>query len=122
MCLVRDDEHDKGPDVIKRRAPIDYSEGVAMNGNTQPDDSITPQSGSLAHDRARLDDLESRIAYQEHWLESLDKAVAAQERRLAQLERMSELMGQRLREQHQAINATSEDSDYRAENEVPPHY
>ncbi|WP_373182163.1 SlyX family protein, partial [Halomonas campaniensis] len=40
----------------------------------------------------RLEALESRLAYQEHWLDTLDEAVATQERRLARLERINDLM------------------------------
>ncbi|WP_229803559.1 SlyX family protein [Litchfieldella qijiaojingensis] len=78
---------------------------------------------SLAHCCARLDDLESRIAYQEHWLESLDRAVAAQEKRLAQLERLNELMQQRLREQQRTLQESDrDDTGFRPEDEIPPHY
>lgn len=94
-----------------------------MNGNTQPDDSTTAQEDSLAHHRARLEELESRIAHQEHWLESLDRAIAAQDRRLAHLERLSELMSQRLREQHQALDSTDgAGNTYHPGDETPPHY
>ncbi|WP_290799012.1 SlyX family protein, partial [Halomonas sp.] len=40
--------------------------------------SLHRASGDLAE---RLEALESRIAYQEHWLDTLDEAVATQERR-----------------------------------------
>ena len=36
----------------------------------------------------RLESLESRLAYQEHWLDTLDQAVAQQERRLEKLEQL----------------------------------
>ncbi|MCG6658324.1 SlyX family protein [Halomonas campisalis] len=69
----------------------------------------------------RLDALESRVAYQEHWLDTLDEAVATQERRLAQLERINELMQHKLREQHQALQEV-EATAPRPGDEVPPHY
>ncbi|WP_133637856.1 SlyX family protein [Halomonas ventosae] len=69
----------------------------------------------------RLEALESRIAYQEHWLDTLDAAVAGQEQRLSQLERLNALMTERLRDQQRALQeydtATPGPGD-----EVPPHY
>ncbi|WP_228716904.1 SlyX family protein [Billgrantia pellis] len=70
---------------------------------------------------ARFEELESRIAYQEHWLETLDEAVASQERRLAQLERINALMQKTLREQQRAL----QEADMTApgpQDEMPPHY
>lgn len=69
-----------------------------------------------------LESLESRLAYQEHWLDTLDQAVAQQERRLESLERLSGLMRERLREQHQALQAGDSQHTSRPEDEVPPHY
>ncbi|ERS91704.1 SlyX family protein [Halomonas sp. PBN3] len=70
---------------------------------------------------ARLEALESRIAYQEHWLDTLDEAVATQERRLARLERINDLMQQKLREQQQALQE-GDAAQPRPEDELPPHY
>ncbi|WP_192035462.1 SlyX family protein [Halomonas sp. YLGW01] len=70
---------------------------------------------------ARLEGLESRIAYQEHWLDTLDQAVAAQETRLATLERMSELMQARLRQQQRALDDGSGEQAS-LDDERPPHY
>ncbi len=92
-----------------------------MNGNTQRSDSSMTDDDTLARLERRLEDLESRQAYQEHWLDTLDHAVAEQERRLTQLERLGELMQQRLREQHQALQDRDDDG-YPAADEVPPHY
>ncbi|MGR2738278.1 SlyX family protein [Billgrantia sp. Q4P2] len=89
-----------------------------MNSDTQRDDSSMSLSQALA---TRLEALESRIAYQEHWLDTLDEAVASQERRLAQLERINALMQEKLRDQQRAL----QDSEMAAPNpqdEVPPHY
>ncbi|MFY0989362.1 SlyX family protein [Halomonas sp. C05BenzN] len=69
----------------------------------------------------RLDGLESRIAYQEHWLDTLDEAVATQERRLARLERINDLMQEKIREQQRALQEIDADGP-RPEDEVPPHY
>lgn len=94
-----------------------------MNGNTQPDDSNMTAGISLVHERARLDDLESRVAYQEHWLDTLDQAVAAQERRLSQLERISDLIQRRLREQQRALQGGDDrEGGWQSEDERPPHY
>ncbi|UYG04267.1 SlyX family protein [Halomonas sp. LR3S48] len=89
-----------------------------MNSDTQRDDSSMSLSQALA---TRLEALESRIAYQEHWLDTLDEAVASQERRLAQLERINALMQEKLRDQQRAL----QDSEMAApspQDEVPPHY
>ncbi len=88
-----------------------------MNSDTQRDDSSMSPEASLA---ARLDALESRIAYQEHWLDTLDQAVAGQERRLAQLERINALMQERLRDQQRALQDTEMAPS--PGDEVPPHY
>ncbi|MCE0733454.1 SlyX family protein [Halomonas sp. G15] len=69
----------------------------------------------------RLEALESRIAYQEHWLDTLDQAVAAQETRLAKLERINALMQQKIREQQRALQE-SDAAQPRPEDELPPHY
>jgi SlyX protein len=96
-----------------------------MNGNTQRSDSTMTNDNTLDRLEKRLEALESRLAYQEHWLDTLDQAVAGQERRLTQLERLSELLQLRLREQHQLLqsqNGGPGEEGYRLEDEVPPHY
>lgn len=94
------------------------NEGVALNNDTQRDDS----SMSLEHALVtRIEALESRIAYQEHWLDTLDEAVAHQERRLTQLERINSLMQAKLRDQQQALQE-GDMAAPRPEDEVPPHY
>lgn len=70
----------------------------------------------------RLESLESRLAYQEHWLDTLDQAVVQQERRLEKLEQLSGLMRERLREQHQALQDSEPQGGRRPEDELPPHY
>ncbi|WP_290788709.1 SlyX family protein [Halomonas sp.] len=92
-----------------------------MNDDTQRKDSsmsLHRASGDLAE---RLEALESRIAYQEHWLDTLDEAVATQERRLTRLERINDLMQEKLRDQQRAL----QEGDAAAPgpgDEVPPHY
>lgn len=70
----------------------------------------------------RFESLESRLAHQEHWLDTLDQAVAQQERRLEKLEQLSGLMRERLREQHQALQASENQGDQYPGDELPPHY
>jgi SlyX protein len=94
------------------------NEGVTMNSDTQRDDSSMSPERALA---ARLEALESRIAYQEHWLDTLDEAVATQERRLAQLERINTLMQEKLRDQQRTLQE-AETAAPSAQDEVPPHY
>ncbi|WP_248730241.1 MULTISPECIES: SlyX family protein [Halomonadaceae] len=77
-----------------------------------------PYGDSLARLEARLEELENRSAYQEHWLDELDRAVAHQEQRLAELVRLNELMQERLREQRSA----PQDDLFNPHDEVPPHY
>lgn len=69
-----------------------------------------------------VESLESRLAHQEHWLDTLDQAVIQQERRLDKLEQLSGLMRERLREQHQALQAHEPQGGQRLEDDVPPHY
>ncbi|MDI5890138.1 SlyX family protein [Halomonas rhizosphaerae] len=69
----------------------------------------------------RLEALESRIAYQEHWLDTLDAAVAGQEQRLSRLERLNALMKERLRDQQRALQE-HDTATPRPEDELPPHY
>ncbi|MFO8047072.1 MAG: SlyX family protein [Halomonas sp.] len=80
--------------------------------------SLHQTSDALAE---RLEALESRIAYQEHWLDTLDEAVATQERRLTRLERINDLMQEKLRDQQRSL----QEGDAAAPgpgDEVPPHY
>ncbi|MFI0474333.1 SlyX family protein [Halomonas sp. HMF6819] len=70
----------------------------------------------------RLDALESKLAYQEHWLDTLDQTVASQARQMEKLERMNALMRDRLREQHHTQSDHADGGAYRLEDDVPPHY
>ncbi|MDR5897766.1 SlyX family protein [Halomonas vilamensis] len=70
----------------------------------------------------RLETLETRLVYQEHWLDTLDNAVAQQERRLEKLEHISALMRERLRDQHQNPSNHDSTTTLRPEDDVPPHY
>ncbi|WP_416138180.1 SlyX family protein [Halomonas sp. HK25] len=79
----------------------------------------TPSSSDALAER--LEALESRIAYQEHWLDTLDEAVATQERRLTRLERINDLMQEKLRDQQRALQEGDATAPGPAD-EVPPHY
>ncbi|GAB2728690.1 SlyX family protein [Halomonas garicola] len=71
---------------------------------------------------ARLDALESRLAFQEDWLDTLDQAVIEQQRRLQALEELSALMRERLREYGRADSDAAGTAGSGPEHEVPPHY
>lgn len=79
------------------------------------------ENDTLTRLEARLEALESRLAYQEHWLDSLDQALAGQAQRLDRLERVNALMQQRLRDQHQTLEALDAPGTSGAD-ERPPHY
>ncbi|MDN6180370.1 MAG: SlyX family protein [Halomonas subglaciescola] len=68
---------------------------------------------------ARLEELETRLAYQEAWLDTLDQSVIDQQRRLDALEKLSALMRERLRAQHSPSGA---DATTHPDSEPPPHY
>lgn len=92
-----------------------------MNGDTQRKHSTMSTDATPADPARRLEALESRIAYQEHWLDTLDAAVAGQEQRLSRLERLNALMQERLRDQQRALQE-SDTATPRPEDERPPHY
>ncbi|TNF85764.1 MAG: SlyX family protein [Gammaproteobacteria bacterium] len=66
-------------------------------------------------DKSRLDELESRQAFQEDTIASLNEALVAQQQRIAYLEKMLELLIERYREAMPDIAAP-------AEEPPPPHY
>lgn len=66
---------------------------------------------------ARIDDLETRLAWQDDLLDSLNETVAAQQKRIAELERHLELLGSRYRD----LRETLEHLDP-PEDAPPPHY
>lgn len=79
------------------------------------------ENDTLTRLEARLEALESRLAYQEHWLDTLDQALAGQAQQLERLERINELMQQRLRDQRQTLEALDAPGTG-DEDERPPHY
>ncbi|REC94067.1 SlyX protein [Kushneria indalinina DSM 14324] len=66
----------------------------------------------------RVDDMESRLAWQEDWLERLDETLIAQNATIERLERLCNLMAQRLGEQRESLESMQSDSA----EERPPHY
>lgn len=89
-----------------------------------------PHNLSPAALDARLEELETRLAYQEDWLDTLDQTVVDQQRRLDALEKISALMRARLRERsHEPSHELSHEpaktpgeSDAPPADERPPHY
>jgi len=92
-----------------------------MNGDTQPENTTMSTEATPAELARRLEALESRIAYQEHWLDTLDEAVAGQEQRLSRLERLNALMQEKIRDQQRALQENDTATPGPAD-EVPPHY
>jgi SlyX protein len=81
-----------------------------------------PHTLSPAALDARLEELETRLAYQEDWLDTLDQTVIDQQRRLDALEKISALMRKRLREQSHEQPQASSASEAAPDDERPPHY
>tara|TARA_Y100001001_G_scaffold25423_1_gene21359 strand:+ start:880 stop:1158 length:279 start_codon:yes stop_codon:yes gene_type:complete len=92
-----------------------------MNSDTPQHESITGIDKSSADLAKRVEELESRLAYQEHWLDSLDATIASQERRMMELERINRLMQERLRELAASNDRGLGDAPG-PEDELPPHY
>ncbi len=67
-------------------------------------------------DSARLEDLETRVAFQEDTIDKLSDVVARQEKELDQLKRMVLLLST------QVNNFDSSDSLVNGSEEPPPHY
>ena len=66
-------------------------------------------------DKTRLDELESRLAFQEDTIASLNEALVAQQQRITYLEKMLALLIERYRE-------AMPDSAAPGEEPPPPHY
>ena len=67
-------------------------------------------------DSARIEDLESRVAFQEDTIDKLSDVVARQEKELDQLKRMLLVLST------QVNNFDSSDSLVNSSEELPPHY
>jgi len=92
-----------------------------MKNDAQPWKSNTVEPPSRTASEARLDALESRLAFQDDWLETLDRLVREQADELERLTRVNTLMRERLSEQRQAIDDLGGEVP-RPEDELPPHY
>jgi SlyX protein len=67
---------------------------------------------------SRLDELESRLAFQDDLIESLNQVVARQDRELADLARRVKDLEARLTDLAEAASASGGGGGH----EVPPHY
>jgi len=92
-----------------------------MKDDTQPWKSSTGDSSSRTTTEARLETLESRLAFQDDWLETLDRLVREQATELERLTRVNTLLRTRLSEQRQAIDELGGEMP-QPEDELPPHY
>lgn len=66
----------------------------------------------------RLEELETRLAFQEDLLEQLDRVVGAQDRTIALLQEQVRRMAEKMSD----VEYTLEQGSGRAGNEKPPHY
>ena len=66
----------------------------------------------------RLEELESRLAFQDDLIESLNDVVAKQDREIQDLRRTVKNMNERLRDLADSASATGSST----EHEIPPHY
>lgn len=71
-----------------------------------------------ASDAQRLDELESRLAFQDDLIENLNEVVARQDRELGRLQRRLREVENRL----QAVADLAADAGSASGHEVPPHY
>jgi SlyX protein len=67
---------------------------------------------------ARLDELESRLAFQDDLIESLNEIIARQDRDLARLQLSVQALSDKLKD----IGESAGVSAATPEQEVPPHY
>ncbi|PIE23632.1 MAG: SlyX protein [Neptuniibacter caesariensis] len=67
-------------------------------------------------DSERIDELESRVAFQEETLDKLNNIVSQQEIEIERLTRMIKLINQQLK------NLVLDAGDRQPEDELPPHY
>lgn len=67
---------------------------------------------------ARLDELESKLAFQDDLIESLNEIIARQDRDLARLQLSVNTLADKLRDIGESAGASGSSP----EQEVPPHY
>lgn len=91
-----------------------------MNDTRRPANTSMPVPGLLDEHEARLEALETRLAFQEDWLETLDTRLIEQGRALERLERINVLLQERLRQQSEGLDQG--EREWRPEDDRPPHY
>ena len=69
------------------------------------------------HDNARLEAIETKIAYQEDMIEELNKTIFQQQQKLERLEATCESLAQHIASLYESANDGG-----KPENERPPHY
>lgn len=69
----------------------------------------------MAHEQ-RLDELESKIAFQEHTIELLNDEISELTQRMLLMQRQIELLAQRVKSQKTSVVASE------SEETPPPHY
>ena len=67
---------------------------------------------------SRLDELESRLAFQDDLIESLNEIIARQDRELGRLELRVKALGEKLNDFSESADMPSPSPGH----EVPPHY
>ena len=67
---------------------------------------------------ARLDELETRLAFQDDLIESLNETVARQDRELVELSRRLAALESKIEDLADAATSTGGPADH----ELPPHY
>lgn len=67
---------------------------------------------------ARLDELETRLAFQDDLIESLNETVARQDRELVELSRRLAALESKIEDLAEAATSAGGQADH----EVPPHY
>lgn len=82
-------------------------------------DSNTPIHTLLEHQAARIETLETRIAYQEDWLEKLDTRLLEQQRYIEQLQRSQQQLLAKMQEEQDLHRG---DHTWLMTDEPPPHY
>ena len=86
---------------------------MARSGHGESGDQMS--DGTAQGEEERLQELESRQAFQEDTIASLNEALVAQQQRIAYLEKMLELLIERYRE-------SMPDTAVPGEEPPPPHY
>ena len=73
---------------------------------------------STGNPDSRMDELETRLAFQDDLIENLNEVIARQDRALAELERRVQALALKLSDLAESGGGGQSQSDH----EVPPHY